>query len=92
MSGLPLCESEARMTHQCPKCELRFTWQTELDDHCRTDHPAFHHDYPVGGVHDHPEGGVPREFPARSVEAVDPALAEPGENSSSILSTYWNER
>jgi hypothetical protein len=36
--------------HQCPKCELRFTWLTELDDHCRTDHPAFHHDYPVGGV------------------------------------------
>ena len=37
--------------HQCPKCELRFTWPTELDDHCRTDHPTFHHDYPVGGVH-----------------------------------------
>jgi hypothetical protein len=37
--------------HQCPKCELRFTWPTELDDHCRTDHPEFHHDYPVRGVH-----------------------------------------
>lgn len=36
--------------HQCPKCDLRFTWPTELDDHCRTDHPGFHHDYPVKGV------------------------------------------
>ena len=37
--------------HQCPKCELRFDWPTELDDHCRTEHPEFHHDYPVRGVH-----------------------------------------
>ena len=45
------CESGVDMSiHQCPKCELRFTWHTELDDHCRTDHPEFHHDYPVGGV------------------------------------------
>jgi hypothetical protein len=36
--------------HQCPKCELRFTYQTELDDHCSHDHPTFHHDYPVRGV------------------------------------------
>ena len=41
--------------HQCPKCELRFTWQTELDDHCRTDHPDFHHDYPVGRSSHHDE-------------------------------------
>jgi hypothetical protein len=34
--------------HQCPKCELRFSWITELDDHCREDHPEFKHDYPVG--------------------------------------------
>ncbi len=33
--------------HQCPKCELRFTWITELEDHCRQDHPQFRHDYPV---------------------------------------------
>lgn len=33
--------------HQCPKCELRFAWKTELDDHCRQDHPAFHHEYPA---------------------------------------------
>jgi len=40
--------------HQCPKCELKFSWTTELDDHCRTDHPGFHHEYPVGGVaHDY---------------------------------------
>jgi hypothetical protein len=34
--------------HQCPKCELRFDWKTELDDHCRNDHPDFRHEYPVG--------------------------------------------
>ncbi len=33
--------------HQCPKCELRFTWKTELDDHCREDHPQFRHEYPA---------------------------------------------
>jgi hypothetical protein len=33
--------------HQCPKCELRFTWETELDDHCVNDHPQFKHEYPV---------------------------------------------
>jgi hypothetical protein len=49
--------------HQCPKCELRFTWQTELEDHCRTDHPQFHHDYPVGGVHRVEPGDVRRPLP-----------------------------
>jgi len=39
--------------HQCPKCELRFTWKTELDDHCAKEHPSFHHDYPVGRPADH---------------------------------------
>ncbi len=33
--------------HQCPKCELRFAWKTELDDHCWHDHPEFRHEYPV---------------------------------------------
>jgi hypothetical protein len=33
--------------HQCPKCELRFSWVTELEDHCRQDHPEFRHEYPV---------------------------------------------
>jgi hypothetical protein len=37
--------------HQCPKCELRFSHVTELNDHCGKDHPSFHHDYPVRGVH-----------------------------------------
>ena len=39
------------MTHQCPKCELRFAWQTELQDHCRTDHPEFSHLYPAAHNH-----------------------------------------
>ncbi len=34
--------------HQCPKCELRFNWKTELDDHCWHDHPQFRHEYPAG--------------------------------------------
>jgi hypothetical protein len=34
--------------HQCPKCELRFDLRTVLDDHCRSEHPQFHHDYPIG--------------------------------------------
>lgn len=33
--------------HQCPKCELRFAFKTELEDHCRTDHPDFQHVYPA---------------------------------------------
>ena len=37
--------------HQCPKCELKFAILTVLEDHCRKDHPEFHHDYPVRGVH-----------------------------------------
>jgi hypothetical protein len=50
--------------HQCPKCDLRFTWQTELDDHCRDEHPQFHHDYPVGGVHHYDEPPAPSPAPA----------------------------
>jgi hypothetical protein len=26
--------------HQCPYCELRFLYSTEVADHIRTDHPA----------------------------------------------------
>ena len=33
--------------HQCPKCDLRFEWRTELDDHCSNDHPEFRHEYPA---------------------------------------------
>ena len=31
--------------HQCPRCDLRFSWQTELDYHCREEHPEFRHEY-----------------------------------------------
>ena len=33
--------------HQCPKCELKFAYKTEVDDHCRHDHPEFRHEYPA---------------------------------------------
>jgi hypothetical protein len=36
--------------HQCPKCELRFAWKTEVDDHCWHDHPEFRHEYPAVAV------------------------------------------
>lgn len=36
--------------HQCPKCELRFNYRTELDDHLWHDHPQFRHDYPAVAV------------------------------------------
>ena len=39
--------------HQCPKCELRYSWKTELDDHIWHDHPDFRHEYPVWSAH-HP--------------------------------------
>jgi hypothetical protein len=52
--------------HQCPKCDLRFNWRTELDDHCTRDHPQFHHEYPVRGVH---------HFGAE-VEAAEEAVAD----------------
>jgi hypothetical protein len=35
------------MIYQCPKCELRFERATELDYHCRNDHPDFRHEYPA---------------------------------------------
>lgn len=40
--------------HQCPKCELRFDWKTELDDHCRQDHPEFRHEYPAAVIESEP--------------------------------------
>jgi hypothetical protein len=72
------------MTHQCPKCELRFTWVTELDDHCRSDHPEFHHDYPAS-VHQDNSSPVVR-VNGRPVHARTAA------EYNEILSTYWNER
>jgi hypothetical protein len=55
--------------HQCPKCELRFTWKTELDMHCREDHPDFHHDYPAASAHPRPPT-VPASAPATSSQAT----------------------
>ena len=46
--------------HQCPKCELKFSYKTEVDDHCRQDHPEFRHDYPA--VHRAP-GPPPQAAP-----------------------------
>ena len=40
--------------HQCPKCELRFDWKTELDDHCWHDHPEFRHEYPAQAIAEAP--------------------------------------
>jgi hypothetical protein len=48
--------------HQCPKCELRFEWRTELDDHCWHDHPEFRHEYPA-----QPLAETPSEQPAPRV-------------------------
>ena len=31
--------------YQCPKCELKFSWRTERDHHCREEHPDFQHEY-----------------------------------------------
>jgi hypothetical protein len=62
--------------HQCPKCELRFTWHTELDDHCRNDHPEFHHDYPVQGVRHY--ATAPDPAPPAPAPPPPATNAEPG--------------
>jgi hypothetical protein len=46
--------------HQCPKCELRFNWKTELDDHCWHDHPEFRHEYPAQATPEPPVETPPR--------------------------------
>ncbi len=76
------------MSHQCPKCVLRFTWQTELEDHCRTEHPTFQHDYPASVHHDNsvPAVHVAARKPARSSHPTESA------DSSGILQTWWTER
>jgi hypothetical protein len=51
--------------HQCPKCELRFDWKTELDDHCWHDHPEFRHEYPVGHSRSHEGADAGRVAPGR---------------------------
>ena len=55
--------------HQCPKCELRFDWKTELDDHCWHDHPEFRHDYPAT------RPPAPVADPARHAQPLPPAPA-----------------
>ena len=67
--------------HQCPKCELRFSWPTELDDHCRNDHPEFHHDYPATPA--------PREAAAAVARSAPPSESD---RTSAILATWWTER
>ncbi len=61
--------------HQCPKCELRFEFKTELDDHCRHDHPEFRHEYPAvpheAEAAPAPVARHPVEHPARHPEAGD---------------------
>ena len=52
--------------HQCPKCELRFTWKTELDDHCQQDHPQFKHEYPVRKAAAGPPRAGAENAPTRS--------------------------
>ena len=51
------------VVHQCPKCELRFSFRTELEQHLREDHPE-----PIGAL----------QTPVAEVaEAVDPAPSPP---------------
>jgi hypothetical protein len=78
------------MTHQCPKCELRFTWPTELDDHCRTDHPEFHHDYPASVHHDFSSPPV-HVAGAPHIGHGQTDAGQP-EGTAAILATYWHER
>lgn len=60
--------------HQCPKCELRFNYTTELDYHCRNDHPQFHHEYPVNGVH-HDYDAAPEPPPSEPAQQAEGAAA-----------------
>jgi len=81
----------AMSIHQCPKCELRFSWHTELDEHCRSEHPGFRHEYPVHAAAEEPPvradgGGVDA--------AAGPAARRASEShrTSAILATWWSER
>jgi hypothetical protein len=76
------------MTHQCPKCELRFSWHTELEDHCRTEHPQFHHDYPASVHHD----ASPSRVRVAAAKPVPSHAASESERTVEILNTWWGER
>jgi hypothetical protein len=72
---------EAPMTvHQCPKCELRFTHKTEVDDHCWHDHPEFRHEYPA--AHHRPEPLPVHEVPVERPVAEHHAHIEASSFSS----------
>ena len=61
---------------QCPDCELRFRYATELEDHLARDHPGFHiegrsvEDALVGAAHRH-RRAVPG-YPAAHRPRIDP--------------------
>ena len=69
-TGVRNLRMESSMTvHHCPKCELRFNWKTEVDDHCWHDHPEFRHEYPAQAAQESvlvsksapPRAATPRE-------------------------------
>lgn len=64
--------NRAMTIHQCPKCELRFNWKTEVDDHCWHDHPEFRHQYPARVV-PHPVAEPAPAAPAAEHAAGAPA-------------------
>jgi hypothetical protein len=63
--------------HHCPKCELRFGYKTELDDHCWHDHPEFRHDYPAVVL---PPPPAAKTAAKPAVEAL-PGAAEPSRHT-----------
>lgn len=64
--------------HQCPKCDLRFDWKTELDDHCWHDHPDFRHEYPA-------HLRLPSPAPAATAHAEPQPLERQHINGGSFL-------
>lgn len=43
-----------RSVHQCPRCELRFVDEPELEDHLRTAHRLEHLHHVIGGARENP--------------------------------------
>jgi hypothetical protein len=70
------------MTHQCPKCELKFAIRTVLEDHLDKDHPDFQHNYPASVRNDYSAPGIHVAAHPVSESAV----------TSEILQTWWSER
>jgi Flp pilus assembly protein TadB len=67
------------VVHQCPKCELRFSFRTELEYHLKEDHPApaIPHD-----TTDSPDTGRAGETSPAPLPAVRP-VAVRGDGSTS---------